>query len=239
MSAVAPGSPTPANYPVAPSPSPGSQFSPDGITAETLAAAGAALAAEAARFAGLGWMRGTSGNLSVTLSRDPLYLAVTGSGLDKGELTANDFVIVDRDGARTEGLGGSGHRPSAEAGLHARIARVTGAGAVVHVHALAAVVAAHHWPAGVELRNLEMLKGLGHLAHDETVIVPVVQNSQDMVELGDAFEAVYLPATDTVAEVPVVLVANHGMYAWGADMHQARWHAELIEWLLRFTIETR
>jgi methylthioribulose-1-phosphate dehydratase len=236
-SASAPATQSSASAPATPSKA--SQFSPDGITPDTLAAAGAALAAEAARFAGMGWMRGTSGNLSVTLTRDPLHLAVTGSGLDKGELTAEDFVIVGRAGERTEGLGGSGHRPSAEAGLHARIARVTGAGAVVHVHALAAVVAAHHWSTGVELRDLEMLKGLGHLAHNETVIIPVVQNSQDMVELGDAFEAVYVPATDTVAEVPVVLVANHGMYAWGADLHQARWHAELIEWLLRFRNETR
>lgn len=215
------------------------QFSPLGITPETLHTAGTALAAEAARFAGLGWMRGTSGNLSVTLEREPLLLAVTGSGLDKGELTPADFVIVDRDGERVEGRGGSGLRPSAEAGLHARIARVSGAGAVVHVHALAAVVAAHHWPEGVVLRDLEMLKGLGHLAHDETVVIPVVQNSQDMVALGDAFEQRYLPANDTVAEVPVVLVANHGMYAWGANLEQARWHAELIEWLLRFTLETR
>jgi methylthioribulose-1-phosphate dehydratase len=215
------------------------QFSPLGITDDTLLAAGTVLAAEAARFAGLGWMRGTSGNLSVTLDRDPLLLAVTGSGLDKGELTPADFVVVDADGERVEGRGGSEHRPSAEAGLHARIARVTGAGAVVHVHALAAVVAAHHWPDGVVLRDLEMLKGLGHLAHDETVVIPVVQNSQDMVELGDAFAERYLPATVEVAEVPVVLVANHGMYAWGATLEQARWHAELVEWLLRFTIETR
>ena len=215
------------------------QFSPEGVTAATLAAAGAALAGEAARFAGLGWMRGTSGNLSVTLDREPLRLAVTGSGLDKGELTANDIVVVDELGEAVPGLGGSAHRPSAEAGLHARIARVTGAGAVVHLHALAAVVAAEHWPDGVQLRDLEMLKGLGHSAHDETVIVPVIPNGQDMAVLGDAFEANYLPATEAVAEVPVVLVARHGMYAWGADLTQARWHAELIEWLLRFRLETR
>ena len=215
------------------------QFSPLGLTEQTLHAAGTALAAEAARFAGMGWMRGTSGNLSVTLERDPLLLAVTGSGLDKGELTASDLVIVDRDGERVEGRGGSGHRPSAEAGLHARVARVTGAGAVVHVHALAAVVAAHHWPEGVVLRNLEMLKGIGHLAHDETVVLPVVNNSQDMVELGDAFEERYLQPTADVAEVPALLVANHGIYVWGADLAKARWHAELIEWMLRFTLETR
>jgi methylthioribulose-1-phosphate dehydratase len=215
------------------------QFSPDGITPVTVQAAGAALAFEAARFAGLGWMRGTSGNLSVTLARDPLRLAVTGSGLDKGELTDGDIVIVDELGDAVDGVGGSGHRPSAEAGLHARIAAVTGAGAVVHLHALAAVVAAEHWPDGVELSDLEMLKGLGHSAHGETVIIPVIQNSQDMIELGDAFAAKYLPATGAIAEIPVVLVARHGMYAWGADLRQARWHAELIEWLLRFRLETR
>ena len=215
------------------------QFSPDGLTPTTIARAGADLAEEAARFAGLGWMRGTSGNLSVTLDRDPLRLAVTGSGLDKGELEATDIVIVDERGEAVVGAGGSGHRPSAEAGLHARIARVTGAGAVVHLHALSAVIAAERWPEGVELRDLEMLKGLGHSAHDETVVIPVIANGQDMAVLGDAFESRYLPATATIAEVPVVLVARHGMYAWGSDLRQARWHAELIEWLLRFALETR
>ena len=84
-----------------------------------------------------------------------------------------------------------------------------------------------------------MLKGIGHLAHGETVVIPVVQNSQDMVALGDAFEQRYLHPTPDVAEVPAVLVANHGIYVWGADLRQARWHAELIEWMLRFTVETR
>jgi methylthioribulose-1-phosphate dehydratase len=214
-------------------------FAPEGMTPTALAAAGTALAAEAARFASLGWMRGTSGNLSVTMNRDPLRLAVTGSGFDKGELTAQDFVVVAADGTRVEGAGGSATTPSAEAGLHARIAAVTGAGAVVHVHAMAAVVAAEHWPAGIELRDLEMLKGLGHRAHDETVLIPVIQNGQDMRELGDSFEAVYRPATTEIPEVPVVLVARHGMYVWGASLHEARWHAECIEWLLRFTLETR
>lgn len=212
---------------------------PLAVAPDPLAAAGETLASESARFAALGWMRGTSGNLSVTLGRDPLRLAVTGSGLDKGELTASDFVVVDEFGDRVEGEGGPAERPSAEAGLHARIARVTGAGAVVHVHALAAVVAAERWPDGVVLRDLEMLKGLGHSAHDQTVVVPVIPNGQDMRLVGDDFERVYVPATDTLAEVPVILVARHGMYAWGADMRQARWHAELVEWLLRFALETR
>ncbi|AUS81036.1 methylthioribulose 1-phosphate dehydratase [Actinoalloteichus sp. AHMU CJ021] len=193
-------------------------------------AAGTALAAEAARYADLGWMRGTSGNLSVTLGRHPLRLAVTASGLDKGELTPHDVVIVDEHGHATPDQPEPVPRPSAEAGLHARIARVAGAGAVVHIHVLAAVLAAERWPAGVALRDLEMLKGFGRQAHDDLVTVPVVPNSQDMRVLGDAFEDRFDPAT------PALLVARHGLYVWGTDLVQARHRAECLEWLLRFVL---
>ncbi|MCU1482391.1 MAG: methylthioribulose-phosphate dehydratase [Subtercola sp.] len=201
--------------------------------------AGAALAAESARFAARGWMPGTAGNLSVTLAREPLRLAVTASGLDKGELTPADVVVVDETGSWVAEAGWPEQRPSAEAGLHARIAAVTGAGAVIHVHALAAVRAGQAWPEGVELHDLEMLKGIGHSAHGELVTIPVVNNHQDMRVLGDDFERVYTPPRDGVAEVPALIVASHGIYAWGADLRQARWHLELIEALLQIALAAR
>ncbi|MDT3396858.1 methylthioribulose 1-phosphate dehydratase [Streptomyces sp. B1866] len=190
--------------------------------------AGAVLAAEAARFAALGWMRGTSGNLSVVVGRSPLRLAVTASGLDKGELTASDAVLVDGDGAAV-----SGGRPSAEAALHARVVRLTGAGAVVHVHTVAAVAVAERRPAGIVFRDLEMLKGLGHPAHDEDVTLPVIANSQDMAALGDRLEAVRDP------RMPAVVVAGHGLYVWGADARQARHHTEVVQWLLELELARR
>lgn len=199
--------------------------------------AGAALAAEASRFSGYGWMRGTSGNLSIVLDRDPLVLAVTASGLDKSELTDRDVVLIDADG---EALDSDDPRPpSAEAGLHAHIAARTGAGAVFHVHAFDAVVAGHRWPGGVEIRDMEMLKGIGHRAHDETVTIPVIANDQDMRVEAARFDEVYVAATAEVPEVPALIVANHGMYAWGADVAAARRHLEISEWLLRFAVATR
>ncbi|MEZ3158407.1 methylthioribulose 1-phosphate dehydratase [Microbacterium sp. BWR-S6Y] len=199
--------------------------------------AGAALAAEARRFSGYGWMRGTSGNLSIVVDRDPLVLAVTASGLDKSELTDRDVVLIDADG---EALDADDPRPpSAEAGLHAHIAARTGAGAVFHVHAFDAVVAGHRWPGGVEIRDMEMLKGIGHRAHDETVTIPVIRNHQDMTVEAAWFDEVYRPATAEVPEVPALIVASHGMYAWGADVAAARRHLEIAEWLLRFTVATR
>ena len=200
-------------------------------------AAGAALAAEASRFSGYGWMRGTSGNLSVVIDRDPLVLAVTASGLDKSELTDRDVVLIDADGAAIDP--GDSRPPSAEAGLHAHIAARTGAGAVFHVHAFDAVVAGHRWPGGVEIRDMEMLKGIGHRAHDETVTIPVIANDQDMAVEAARFDEVYRPATADVPEVPALIVASHGMYAWGADVAAARRHLEIAEWLLRFAVATR
>ncbi|BCM65751.1 MULTISPECIES: methylthioribulose 1-phosphate dehydratase [Streptomyces] len=196
-----------------------------GIGALDLEEAGAVLAAESARFASFGWMRGTSGNLSVVLSRDPLRLAVTASGRDKGELTAADVVLVDGRGAAVQG-----GRPSAEAELHARVAALTGAGAVVHVHTVAAVAMGCRAPGGIVFRDLEMLKGVGQPAHDVDVVLPVIANSQDMTELGDRLEAARNP------RMPAVVVAGHGLYVWGADPRQARHHTEVVEWLLELEL---
>ncbi|MEV5596732.1 acireductone synthase [Streptomyces sp. NPDC052496] len=195
--------------------------------------AGARLAAEAARFAALGWMRGTSGNLSVVLTRDPLRLAVTASGRDKGELTADDVVLVDGRGAAVAGTQGSAAgagRPSAEAGLHARVVRLTGAGAVVHVHTVAAVAMGRRRPGGIVFRDLEMLKGLGQPADGPAVRLPVVANSQDMDVLGDRLAEAREP------RMPAVVVAGHGLYVWGADLLQARHHAEVVQWLLELEL---
>jgi methylthioribulose-1-phosphate dehydratase len=189
--------------------------------------AGQLLASESARYTALGWMRGTSGNLSVRLGDSPLRLAITASGLDKGTLSAADVVEIDASGsALSPGV------PSAEAGLHGRIASVSGAGAVVHVHVLAPVLAAERWPGGVELRDLEMLKGFGRQAHDDLVTIPVVANSQDMTALGNAFEAGFR------ADTPALIVARHGLYVWGSDLLQARHRTECLEWLTRFILET-
>lgn len=204
---------------------------------ERVRAAGAALAAEASRFSGYGWMRGTSGNLSVVVARDPLVLAVTASGLDKSELTDRDVVLIDAAGESLDP--GDPRPPSAEAGLHAHIAARTGANAVFHVHAFDAVVAGHRWPEGVEIRDMEMLKGIGHRAHDETVTIPVIHNHQDMTVEAAWFDEVYLPGTAEVPEVPALIVASHGIYAWGADVAAARRHLEITEWLLRFAVATR
>ncbi len=98
------------------------------------------------------------------------------------------------------------------------------------MHPLAAVLAADAHPDGVVLEGLEMLKGIGRAAQGDRVHLPVVANSQDMTVLGEWVAAAREPG------VPAVLVARHGLYSWGADLEQARHHAEIVVWLLEFVI---
>jgi methylthioribulose-1-phosphate dehydratase len=201
------------------------------VDRDAVVAAGARLAAEARRLTGLGWMRATSGNLSEVVTTDPLQLAVTASGVDKGELQPDSVVVVDAEGRAKPVAGLTPLKPSDEAALHARIAAATGAGAVIHVHPLVAVVAGHRFPDGVRLRGLEMQKALGRTPEEE-VLVPVISNSQDMGELGDRFDGAHDPRT------PGIVVAGHGLYVWGRDLVQARHRTESLVWLLEFHLQT-
>ena len=102
----------------------------------------------------------------------------------------------------------------------------------MHVHHLASVVAAERWPAGIQTEGLEMLKGIGRAADDDVVTIPVIGNSQDMRELGDRFAGAWVEGT------PAVVIARHGLYAWGADLLQARHHTEIVAWILEYLVQT-
>ncbi len=183
-----------------------------------------ALARTGRRLYDLGWMRGTSGNVSV---RDGDHLLVTASGVDKSALEAAHAVVTDASG--TPSLG-QPHRPSAEAEVHAAILRASGAHAAVHVHALSSVVAAARWPDGVPLVDVEQLKGIGRGAHGDEVIVPVVANSQDMADLSERV----VHAMDV--GVPCVIVAEHGLYAWGGSLGEAVDRTESLDWLFDYAL---
>src|SRR5687768_9280806 len=80
-----------------------------------------------------GWLMGTSGNLSAVVQREPLRLAITASGVDKGELSSEQVIVMD-DGARLVSVYEG--KPSDESLLHVCIAKERGAGAVLHTHSV-------------------------------------------------------------------------------------------------------
>ena len=61
-----------------------------------------------------GWALGTSGNLSAVSGLDPLRLAITPSGVDKGRLAPEQILEIDGDARLVQGDG----RPSDEAQVH-------------------------------------------------------------------------------------------------------------------------
>ena len=176
-----------------------------------------------------GWCDGTGGNFSCVLTDDPLTLLMAPSGVDKGSVAPEDLIQVNAEGTVVAGEG----RASAETLLHLEIVARTGAGAVLHTHSQAATLLSD-WCLGDEqtsgslrLEGLEMLKGLeGIGSHSSRVMVPVLANDQDLARLSAV-------AGPLLAGAPQgLLIAGHGLYAWGSDLSQARRHLEILEWLL-------
>jgi methylthioribulose-1-phosphate dehydratase len=172
-----------------------------------------------------GWCDGTGGNFSCVLQMQPLRLLMAPSGVDKGQVAPEALIVVDAAGAVCQGAG----RASAETLLHLAIVHHCGAGAVLHTHSQAATLLSG-WALGaghLALRDLEMLKGLeGIRSHDTEVTIPVLANDQDLQRLSDA-------AGPLLASAPHgLLIAGHGLYAWGADLAEARRHVEILEFLL-------
>ncbi|NDD27459.1 MAG: methylthioribulose 1-phosphate dehydratase [Proteobacteria bacterium] len=197
------------------------------ISRDEREAAARQLAATAAEFHRMGWMWGTSGNLSHRLSRDPLEFLVTSSGRPKGQLTPADMLLTGADGVALETWTG---RPSAEMPVHERIYRRYDAGAVYHVHTVMGATISDVFgdAGGLELEGLEMLKGFGHPAPEVRLRIPIVDNDADSNIIADRLEGGATPG------VPGVLIRNHGLYAWGRTPDEARAHVEVFEYLFSY-----
>lgn len=180
-----------------------------------------------------GWVLGTSGNFSVVASSEPLLLAVTVSGANKGSLLPGDFLEVNANGEVTRGEG----RPSDETQLHLAVVRARGAGAVIHTHSvwstLLSEALAHEGQLFIE--GFEMLKGLaGVRTHEHCEALPIIENSQDMKALAQALEE----ALEKYPDCHGILLRRHGLYTWGRDLPEARRHVEILEFLLEVTGRT-
>ena len=190
-----------------------------------------ALAAELAELARLcyarGWALGTSGNFSAVTNRDPLTLAITASGVDKGLLEPAQIVEIDE---RSRVLRGSG-APSAETALHLAIARVRGAGAVLHTHSVWSTILSDSVDAaagGLRIEGYEMLKGLnGIRTHEHREWLPVVENTQDWTAAAPRIEA----KLREHPEAHGILIRRHGLYTWGTDLAEAKRQLEILEFL--------
>ena len=176
-----------------------------------------------------GWALGTSGNFSAVVGRNPLTLAITTTGVDKGVLEPGHIVEIDEHGRVVGGAG----TPSAEATLHLAIVRSrgAGAGAVLHTHSIWSTILSDGTAdaaGGLAIDGYEMLKGLdGVRTHEHREWLPIVENTQDWSAAVPRIEA----KLREHPEVHGFLIRRHGLYTWGRDLAEARRQVEVFEFL--------
>jgi methylthioribulose-1-phosphate dehydratase len=172
-----------------------------------------------------GWALGTSGNFSAVVQAEPLTLAITTSGVDKGLLEPKDIVEID---AQRRVIRGSG-TPSAETTLHLAIVHARSAGAVLHTHSIwSTILSEGASDGGLTIEGYEMLKGLGGVrTHEHRERLPVIENTQDWAAAAPAIETMLRNAS----EAHGFLIRRHGLYTWGTDLAEAKRHIEILEFL--------
>jgi methylthioribulose-1-phosphate dehydratase len=148
-----------------------------------------------------------------------------------------DLIVVDAAGQVIAG----GGKASAETALHLEIVSRCDAGAVLHTHSQAATLLSRRALADprpgqdsapkrdgvVQVEGLEMLKGLdGISTHATAIEIPVLANDQNLPRLSQR-------AGPLLGDAPQgLLIAGHGLYAWGPSLSQAIRHLEILEFLL-------
>lgn len=181
----------------------------------------------ARRFHANGWMLGTSGNLSIATG--PTSFVITASGNHKGSLGPGDFVDIDIESGRP--IADDAPKPSAETAIHSELYRRTGAGAVYHVHQVAAAVCStlDESHGEVRIERVEMLKGIG-LRSTDTAAIPIVENDVDIPYLARTIGELVADGLDA----PGVLIKRHGIYTWGQTADDALRHIEIFDYLFEY-----
>lgn len=219
----------------------------------------AQLVALGARYHRAGWLFGTSGNLSARVATAAgERIVVTASGRDKGHLGLEDFVELDPGGAVL--AAGDGRlradpvaqpdaarcRPSAETSIHLALYRTRpAANVVLHVHTVASTLASPDFDAPLAtlqipqltFSGLELIKGWDLWEEGAVAHLPVFPNWPEVPRIAADVEAFYRAHPDT--RVPALLIAAHGITAWGADASCANRHLEVTEFLCQVALARR
>ena len=193
-------------------------------TPRTLATALAEIGRE---FYSRGWALGTSGNFSAVLSRKPLRLMITPTGVDKGKLSPRQILVLDARGTPLQGSSS----PSSDTALHLAIVRAHDAGAVLHTHSVWSTILSTEYirQGGIWIEGYSMLKGLaGVHTHVHREWLPILDDCQDMTALAESVQR----GLEQNPAAHGFLLRGHGLYAWGRDLPEAKRHVEILEFLL-------
>ena len=183
-----------------------------------------------AHLASRGLFAGTSGNLSARVGEyrpDCFHFAITASGKDKSRSTPEDFLFVDQEGKPVEA---TALKPSAETLIHCEIYRLTGCGAIAHVHTVFNnVVSEWYWERrAVPVHGVELIKAFNIWEEEASIAIPIVPNYADIPRIVPEVAARLDP------RIPGILLRKHGIYAWGRTIEEAKKHLEAFEFLFEY-----
>src|SRR5579864_7551202 len=166
-----------------------------------------------------GFIAACDGNLSVRLDRD--HILVTPSGMSKGAMRASDLVIVDMNGRKLRGR----REVTSEIGMHLLIYRMRpDVRGIVHAHPRTATGFA---AAGLALNQplvCEVVNGLGQIP-----LAPY--GTPGTPELAKTLEPL-------VPQYDAILMANHGVVTYGADVQSAYMKMETVEHFAQIALVT-
>ena len=170
-----------------------------------------------------GWSPATSTNYSF---RDEQDIWVTRSGIDKSEITEDDFILVNE---KSIPLGRySGIKPSAETQIHCDIYKLfPDTKVILHSHSKFPVVCSIKNNEFIEFDGFEVQKGFKcQITHNQKVKIPIFANSQDM-----SFFTKELSSRKDELENSCFIIQQHGTYAWGETLFEAKRHLETLDYL--------
>ncbi|MET3697728.1 methylthioribulose-1-phosphate dehydratase [Bacillus oleivorans] len=175
------------------------------------------------------WFMGTSGNLAIKVSDEPLQFLVTASGKDKRKRTDEDFLLVD---AKGRAISATHLKPSAETLLHCSIYSRTSAGCSLHIHTVANnVISEVYGDSGkVDFQGQELIKALDRWEENALLSIPIIRNHAHIPHLAEEFESY------VTGEKGAVLIRNHGITVWGKNGFEAKKLLEACEFLFQYRI---
>jgi len=192
----------------------------------------------------LGWCSGSGGGISIR-DRDAKRIHMAPSGVNKELIQPEHVFQLDDQSGKVvkQGDGGCNSLKLSEcAPLFMQAYKFRDAGAVLHSHGMECVLVTNllercHAQDDIgygacnanefRMSGMEMIKGIPNHGNTDTLVVPIIENTENESELVDSLRWAMLAYPRTHA----VMVRRHGIYVWGPTWQKAKTIAECYHYL--------
>ncbi|GFN98751.1 methylthioribulose-1-phosphate dehydratase [Plakobranchus ocellatus] len=192
------------------------------------------------QFYHLGWVTGTGGGMTIKRG-DEIFIAP--SGVQKERIKLDDLFVQT---IKNEDLCMPPLKKKLKKSqctpLFMKAYTMRNAGAVIHTHSKAAVMATLLYP-GIEFRitHQEMIKGIKkcqsgtYYRYDEELVIPIIENTPFEEDLASALAQ----AMEDYPESCAVLVRRHGVYVWGESWQKCKTMCECYDYLFDIAVQMK